>query len=298
MGVLEVIEVPFSLGGSVSGSEYASDYLIEEIVSDIFSKSELVNAGKVEYTISSKNRLFQHINIKELSSVLDVNKTLLKKVKSALLRGNVPLVIGGDHSISWGSISAVLSVYKEDFTVFYIDAHGDINTSDTSQTHNAHGMHMAYLLGLGEKDLSAYLVEQKYLLPSQLKYFATRSLDSGEECYINDLNISVLYSQDITNSEAFVLDKVLDKYKNELSSPNVHISLDIDCLDPDIAPGTGVPEKNGISLEHLIDLINGIKSRFNIISVDLVEYNPHLDIDNKTKECCLKILKQFDDINI
>lgn len=216
-----------------------------------------------------------------------VNSNICDAVFSALFSGNKVITIGGDHAISWGSISGVLK-HNPEVGVIYLDAHGDCNISERSASHHIHGMHMAYLMGFGEdKYVGRYT---KNLLPVEnILYVGARSLDPYEVELIKEQGISRI-TCDVINSDMI---QVLDTISDFMSRfKQIHVSLDIDVLDPSIAPGTGVPEVGGITEEALHEVLDFILTKSDQVkSLDLVEYNPLLDIEERTDRVVQKLVK-------
>lgn len=216
-----------------------------------------------------------------------VNSNICDAVFSALSSGNKVITIGGDHAISWGSISGVLK-HNPEVGVIYLDAHGDCNISERSASHHIHGMHMAYLMGFGEdKYVGRYT---KNLLPVEnILYVGARSLDPYEVELIKEQGISRI-TCDVINSDMI---QVLDTISDFMSRfKQIHVSLDIDVLDPSIAPGTGVPEVGGMTEEALHEVLDFILTKSDQVkSLDLVEYNPLLDIEERTDRVVQKLVK-------
>ena len=217
-----------------------------------------------------------------------VNRTLCKAVLSALSAGIKVITIGGDHSVSWGSIAGALE-YNPEVGVIYLDAHVDCNIAERSPSHHIHGMHMAYLMGFGSDEYVGRYT--KNILPvKNILYVGPRSMDPYEVELMNDFGISKIPS-DVINSTLTGALKRISGFMSHFRQ--VHVSLDIDVLDPSIAPGTGVPETEGISEEALFELLNLILSAGVVKSVDLVEYNPLCDIDGKTYRIVQRLVKRL-----
>lgn len=216
-----------------------------------------------------------------------VNSNISDAVFSALSSGNKVITIGGDHAISWGSISGVLK-HNPEVGVIYLDAHGDCNISERSASHHLHGMHMAYLMGFGEdKYVGRYTGN---LLPVEnILYVGARSLDPYEIELINKHGISRI-TCDVINSTTLEALDIISDFMSRFKQ--IHVSLDIDVLDPSIAPGTGVPEVGGITEEALHEVLDFILTKSNQVkSLDLVEYNPLLDMEKRTDIVVQKLVK-------
>lgn len=216
-----------------------------------------------------------------------VNSNICDAVFSALSSSNKVITIGGDHAISWGSISGVLK-HNPEVGIIYLDAHGDCNISERSASHHIHGMHMAYLMGFGEDKYVGRYTEN--LLPVEnILYVGARSLDPYEVELIKEQGISRITCDVITSDMIQVLDTINDFMSR---FRQIHVSLDIDVLDPSIAPGTGVPEVGGITEEALHEVLDFILTQSDQVkSLDLVEYNPLLDIEERTDRVVQKLVK-------
>ena len=216
-----------------------------------------------------------------------VNSNICDAVFSAVSSGNKVITIGGDYAVSWGSISGVLK-HNPEVGIIYLDAHGDCNISERSASHHIHGMHMAYLMGFGEDKYVGRYTEN--LLPVEnILYVGARSLDPYEVELIKEQGISRI-TCDVINSDMI---QVLDTINDFMSRfKQIHVSLDIDVLDPSIAPGTGVPEVGGITEEALHEVLDFILKKCDkVMSLDLVEYNPLLDMEERTDRVVLKLVK-------
>lgn len=216
-----------------------------------------------------------------------VNSNICDAVFSALSSGNKVITIGGDHAISWGSISGVLK-HNPEVGIIYLDAHGDCNISERSASHHIHGMHMAYLMGFGEDKYVGRYTEN--LLPVEnILYVGARSLDPYEIELINKHGISRI-TCDVINSTTLEALDIISDFMSRFKQ--IHVSLDIDVLDPSIAPGTGVPEVGGITEEALHEVLDFILTKSNQVkSLDLVEYNPLLDMEKRTDIVVQKLVK-------
>jgi len=196
------------------------------------------------------------------------------------------LFIGGDHSISLGSISGLYSnTSEDDICVIWLDAHTDINIFSKSKTGNIHGMPLAGLLGELEKPYKEF----KCLNHNQICYFGTRSIDDYEKEYIKKNNIKNITMNDINKD----LNGSLNELKNFINNRNVHLSFDVDIMDPSIISSTGVLEKDGMNIIQMKKTLEYLK-QFNIKSTDIVEFNPELG----NKEKSLNELKKLLDILI
>lgn len=172
--------------------------------------------------------------------------------------GKVPGLIGGDHSLAIGSISAVAKYCKKNLHVLWFDAHADINSAQTSPTGNMHGMPVQMLIRLG------------YLRPDQITYFGLRSVDAGEVAFIEHNGIKFFTS---TDCQGNLSELIRQTVANIPTDAHLHVSFDIDYFDPSVAPGVGTPEYGG---PHDVTL-TWLQAIGRVNSFDVVELNPVLD---------------------
>lgn len=203
---------------------------------------------------------------------LDFNDTM-KSIKfasmDALSNNRMPLVLGGDHSISYGSLKGVIEHFKNNIHVIWIDSHTDINTWDSSVTKSMHGMPVSSLMGLNTRDWG--LDDQKCILrPEQITYYGVNSIDPYELTLLKELNINYIHRDEI--------DYIDIKPMIPRHVP-IHISFDVDVLDKSIAPCTGTPVDYGLFPEDVSQIIQQYSSR--IVSMDIVEYNPILGTEKE-----------------
>lgn len=216
------------------------------------------------------------INLKE---VLDFSKVLADATDESIEKGHFPFIIGGDHSLSIGSVAGI-SKHYDNLGVIWIDAHGDINSSLTSPSGNIHGMPVGVLLGEGNEDLINVHGDGAKIKHENLVIVGARDLDSGEKAYIKKHNIECYTMTDIRqNKLSNLIEKALEKLK---SCDAIHLSLDVDSLDPIEMPGTGTKVNGGLFLAELQEALTTLYRSGRLVSADLVEVNPLLDNGNET----------------
>ena len=284
--MVQLILAPLNLGCCKEGPELAP-----EVEASLLRAMAPGNIRQEDITVSSPSvSTFPDVILKDSmkfpEEVAAHSVRLCEACAGILENGDIPVVLGGDHAVSWGSVAGVMSYYN-DLSVIYIDAHGDCNVAESSPTGNIHGMHMAFLMGLGNRTSQRFTIEEKLGLDNIL-YLGARSLDSFEKELLKDANVYT--SADINDS----IDCVLGGLALFLKSRNhIHLSIDIDVLDPEISPGTGVPEPDGIGLESLSMILEVIYRSGKVVSLDFVEYNRLLDRDSKSYSCVKLLLKQM-----
>jgi len=219
------------------------------------------------------------IDIKNYSDYRDGYKTINNGLKKGLINVN----FGGDHSIAVSTIQPMLDHYKHDLLVIWIDAHADINTYEASSTKNIHGMPLASLTGLMPHWYS--VKKTHFILPTKnLLYIGIRDLDTFEETIVKNKEISYFNS----------FDNDVIKTINNSPAKYIHISCDIDGLDPQFTPSTGTTATGGLKVKNVIKIINTSKSR--LVSFDLVEFNPLIGKKRDVKKTLLSINKILDTV--
>lgn len=196
-----------------------------------------------------------------------------------------PLVLGGDHSISMGSVAGVSS--KGRTGVLWIDAHADVNTPETSPSGNIHGMPLAHLLGVGDKRLLDIWGGSNAINAKDLVFIGLRSVDDGEKTFLRERGITAFTMTDIDKQGmATIVEQAIAQLKD---LDHVHLSFDADALDPSIAPGVGTPVPGGLSYREAHLLMEMLADTQMITSLDLVEVNPILDSQNKTAKIMVEM---------
>ena len=235
------------------------------------------------------NKFNKHINLDNKSIIneycFDVNKgytMLYNKYNEFTKKNNYPIItLGGDHSVSLASCQAFIDKYKEDAHIVWIDAHTDINTFKTSESKNLHGMPVSCLMGLMD---SPIISKQYNLKPEQITYLGPRSVDNEEMKIINEYDIKLYSSDEIRNNITEILDEVQENIKDKI----IHISFDIDVLDPSLAKSTGTTVDNGLTISDIYIILNNITKNNLVASCDFVEYNPelgHIKEKERTLNC-------------
>lgn len=215
-----------------------------------------------------------------LQAVTAVCSAIYEHARGWMRDGDFTIFLGGDHSISMGTIAA--AAHEGIAGVIWVDAHSDFNTPETSPSGNIHGMPLAVLCGDGPRELVDIGYPGPKLEPSQVVQIGIRNLDPAESDRLREKGISVFTMRHLDElGMATVARQALDRLRH---LPRIHVSLDLDSLDPDEAPGVGTPVPGGLTYReaHLLMEILGDTGR--VRSLDLVEINPILDARNRTAE--------------
>ncbi len=218
--------------------------------------------------------------LKYLEPIVRVCEELAGTVTSILQEGDFPLVLGGDHSIALGSVSGVANVHKN-IGVVWIDAHADFNTDETTPSGNIHGMILASLAGLGNSSLTNVGGWSPKVHTESIVIVGARDLDTGEKELLRTHSIHIFSMSDI---DQLGISEVMRQALTIAGQHNdgIHLSLDMDGLDPGEAPGVGTPVRGGLSYREAHLAMELIADSGKLLSMDVVEVNPILDRENAT----------------
>lgn len=289
---VNLIGVPLFFGSDIKGVDFGPEKLREKDIDRVITKNNhtVYDLGNIHIDNVSEDKKFSsHPNMKYLEPILEVNTNLAHQVYSSLTSHSFPFVVGGDHSLGLGSISGA-SKYYNNLAVIWVDAHGDINTHETSPSGNIHGMPLAAAMGLGYKDLTNLYFEGIKVKPENVFIIGARDLDEGEETLIKEMNLNVYSTEDIKNKGIVSILNEINKVLKNNNVDGVHLSFDIDCLDSDLVPGTGTPVKNGMSLKQAKYLLRYLMETKLVKSMDFVELNSNLDKEDHTANLVVDLI--------
>ena len=226
--------------------------------------------------------------VKYLEPIVQVCDGLANIVTDSLQENEFPLVVGGDHSIALGSISGVARVHKN-IGVIWIDAHADFNTDETTPSGNVHGMILAALAGIGHRDLANVCGWSPKIHAETIVIVGARDLDPLERERLHANAIHVFTMSDIDQRS---ISKVMREALTiaGLHKNGIHLSLDMDALDPKEAPGVGTPVRGGLTYREAHLAMEMIASIGNLVSMDVVEVNPILDRENATASLAVELV--------
>lgn len=265
---------------------------------------EAVDEGDVLVT----RHALPHTGLREFEAALPVYRQLHESVKNWISGGHVPIVLGGDHSISIGSISGALAATKGDLAVLWIDAHADLNTPASSPSGNLHGMPVSLLLGLAEEvndergsqwqRLISELVPEHTLAQDRISWLGLRDLDPAEKARILEFKGSLARTmEDLDRMHLPAIVEQIHSWMIRGGATKLWISFDVDSLDPTLAPGTGTMVRGGLTYreghflaELLAEKLQGSQTPYKLAGVDVVEVNPIMDSHNETAKVAVEWL--------
>jgi arginase len=231
-----------------------------------------------------------------LPSIIATCRELGRVTADAVSTGAVPVTVGGDHSIAAGSIAgaaAALSRRRERLVVIWLDAHGDVNTPQTSGSGNVHGMPLAHLLGHGDPDFAGIAAAlggpSPAILPEHVALVGVRDLDEPERRHLRQWGVATFTMRAIDEKGLrAVMQEALAIAGN--GTGGVHVSMDLDWLDPVHAPGVGTPVAGGATFREGHLAMEIIADSGRLTSLDVVEVNPVLDSQNRTAELAVGLV--------
>jgi arginase len=225
--------------------------------------------------------------LRYLQPLAEMNHTLARSVYAAMQSSAFPLIVGGDHSLSIGSVNGV-AAHAGRIGLLWIDAHGDFNTADTTPSGNIHGMSVATLTGRGHESLVSILANVPAVQDANVVYVGVRDLDALEKVAMRAAGVHVFTMHDVDRQGmAEVMEDAIRLAGT--GTTGIHLSLDMDSLDPNDAPGVGTPVPGGLTYREAHLAMEMIHESGRLISMDLVEVNPILDVHNKTAELAVEL---------
>lgn len=236
----------------------------------------------------SINPTVYNAKLKYLDEVLAVSNHLYESVDQMITNGYFPLILGGDHSISIGSIAGIAK-HKKNLGVIWYDAHADMNTDKTTPSGNIHGMPLAVNLGYGARMLTEIGRYAPKVRPEHVVIIGARDVDPPERDLIRESGVTVYTMQEIDRlGIATVIEQALRIVTK--GTDGLHLSLDLDALDPFYTPGVGTPVVGGITYRETRLAMEMIRASGALTSAEFVEVNPMLDENNRTAEAAVSII--------
>lgn len=287
---IRVIGVPMDLGADRRGVDIGASAIRYAGLND--------QLRRLGYTVNDVGNLIvpqpesqptgNDSHLKYLEPIIQASENLANVVAEALQDGEFPLILGGDHSIALGSITGVARVYR-DVGVIWVDAHGDFNTSETTPSGNIHGMVLAALAGLGHPSLTQIGGWSPKIDKQTIVIVGARDLDPPEQILLRDEHIHVFTMTDIDQRG---MSEVMREAVEIASQANhgVHLSLDLDSLDPREAPGVGTPVRGGLTYREAHLAMEMVAASERLVSMDAVEVNPILDRENATAHLAVELI--------
>ncbi len=278
---IDIIGVPIDLGADRRGVDMGPSAIrYAHLQTKLEALGYTVNdEGNVEVPIAEMCSI-TNPKLKYIDCIIPMARRVSGAVSTSVQAGNFPLVLGGDHSLSIGSVRGAARNRK--IGVIWVDAHGDFNTADTTPSGNIHGMSLAILAGLGDKNLVQLWDEPVPVIdPKKIAIVGARDLDEGEKVNLQNAGAMVMSMEQIDRyGMVTCLEKAIERVSRDVDG--IYLSLDLDALDPEHTPGVGTPVPAGLSQREAHLACEMMAETGKLIGMDLVEVNPILDLQNRT----------------
>ena len=291
---LQLIGAPTDVGASVRGAGMGPDALRVADIGGMLTRLGLgvVDTGNLAGPATPWEAPSD--GLRHLDEVIAWNRAVYDAVDAALGAGHVPVMMGGDHCLAIGSISAVAWHARQrgqKLRVLWFDAHTDVNTGSTSPSGNIHGMPVACLLGHGPAALTGWSGQPAALQPDAIRFIGIRSVDGEEKKAIRDLGLTVF---DMRHIDEHGMRTTLTEALQDIDDDtHLHVSFDLDCLDPDYAPGVGTGVRGGPTYREMQLCMEMVADTGRLGSLDVVELNPALDVRNRTAEVAVELIESL-----
>lgn len=290
-GRLSVLGVPLDLGKDAGGTDLAPETLRNEGLISMLEETGLVVNDLNNINCPRREAVeIGDLQMKYLDAILPVLNETAGIVKREIGAGKKMLVIGGDNTISIGSVSGAAD-NVEPLGVIWIDAHADINTGATTLSGNVHGMPIAALLGLGHPSLKEISSPENKISPENLVYIGLKDLDAAEINFLRKLAIPAVTIMDIAEHG---LHPAFEKINNLAKKvKRVWVCLDVDSIDGESAPGTPMATSGGLTYRESINLAKFIGKICPVVGVDVSEFAPALDDNHRTAQLIIELVANY-----
>ncbi len=291
--VIRIVGVPMDLGAGRRGVDMGPSALriaglaerLREIGHMVFDDGDIPVKGPESQEIDNPK-------LKYLPEIVRVSTILAHKIEDIMERREFPLVLGGDHSIAMGTISGLSNYARKHnlrFGVIWIDAHADMNTHETTPSGNIHGMPFAAVLGEGARELTTIGGDFRKVDPQNAVLIGVRNIDKAEKEILKKTGIEHYTMSDIDKYGAHrIIGKVLKELREKVDL--LHVSFDIDSVDPSVAAGVGTPSPGGLSYRETHLIMETIADCECMSSLGVTEVNPILDVKNQSAEFAAEVI--------
>ena len=291
---IKVIGVPLDLGASRRGVDMGpSAVRVAGLEARLEALGHQVrDSGNINVALA-ETKPSGHQSARYLKEITDTCARAAEVVLKSLTEGMSPVILGGDHSVAAGSVSGVAEFYRrrnQKIGLIWIDAHADINTPATSPSGNVHGMPLAALLGLGPEPLANILGFSPKVQPENAVLVGVRDIDPSEKENIRRAGITEVYTMRDIDERGMrtVMEEALRAAGR--GTAGYHVSLDMDWIDPEDAPGVGTPVRGGATYREAHLAMEIIADHGRMVSLEVVEVNPVIDEHNRTADLAVELI--------
>ena len=292
--IVHLLGVPMDLGSGRRGVDMGPSAIriagvadrLTELGHKVVDEGDIVIKNMEELKVGDERARY-------LGEIARAAAIIARKIERIMGLGHFPLVLGGDHSIAVGTVSGIAAhAQRQDQRVglLWVDAHGDINTPETSPSGNIHGMPLAALLGFGAGDLTGVAGPPPKVHPANVALVGIRSLDAGEKKRLKETGVQVHTMSDIDRHGVHrIMQKALARVTD--GTDYVHVSFDLDAVDPTVAPGVGTPVKGGLDYREAHLIMEVLADAGVMTSLEMVEVNPILDQGNASAAFAVELVQ-------
>jgi arginase len=292
MASIALLGVPLDLGASRRGVEMGpSAVRLARLASRLEQLGHtVVDTGDV--SVPTRETLRLEHGIEFLSTIVSVCRDVAQRTAALVRDRQIPLVLGGDHSVAAGSVAGVataLAERGERLGLIWLDAHADLNTPASTMSGNVHGMPVAHLLGYGDPAMASLAVPSPAVRAENVVIIGARDLDPAERVHAREYGITIYTMRDIDErGMRAILNEAIARVTD--GTDGLHVSLDLDFVDPREAPGVGTPVRGGATYREAHLAMETLWDTERVVSMDLVEVNPVLDEVNHTAELAVGLM--------
>ncbi len=291
--VINVIGFPMDLGADRRGVDMGPSAMRIAGLEDRLRRLgyEVIDEGDIHILIMESQKVINP-KLKYLDEILKTAEILAGSVEKTLEQGDFPLCLGGDHSMAIGSIAGISSYCRKkehELGIIWIDSHADMNTDETTPSGNIHGMPLAVALGIGNKDLTHFYGFCPKVKPENVVIIGARSIDTEEREIVQDSGVIVYTMTDIDRQGILsIINKSLKHFQKNVQ--HIHVSFDLDSLEPGIGPGVGTPVRGGLNYREAHSMMEAVADCGCMSSFEITEVNPILDERNKSAELAVELI--------
>jgi arginase len=288
-----LLGVPLDLGAENLGVGMGADtFRYQHIIAKLKSAGlQVSDEGNIHVEERRNVPVGNDPKLRRLDEIVRVSEETAKITEAALQSGSKAIVLGGDHSICLGAVAGASTGVQGSLGLIYFDAHGDMNTNETTPTGNIHGMHLASLMGFGAPELAHVHGEHVKIPKKNLLHIGGCDFDQAELDLVEREGLKTFSMLDLMSHGLAPLFPMIDDLISRVD--NIWISLDLDSIDAVYAPGAGMPNKKGLTYREIAAIAEYIGKKGKTVGIDVVEYNPLQDEQGKTAELAIELVATY-----
>lgn len=287
-----LLGIPLDLGAENLGVDVGPNAFRYQKISDKLAGAGLPLTDRGDVAVPHRAALKPgDPRLHYLNAIVPVLETAAQTTAELVRQGERVIALGGDHSIVIGVVSGASAALNGDLGLIYLDAHGDLNTPDTTPSGNIHGMPLAALLGFGAPELTQLHTPTTKIAKANLLHIGGVDFDQAERDLIAHEQLATFTITDLLTHNLTPLFAQIDTLASRVK--HLWISLDLDVIDSMYAPGAGMPNPAGLSYREITTIASYIGHTNQVVGVDIVEYNPLQDVDHKTAELGIELIAKL-----